>query len=333
LDLSERCKVRRLGATQFETPLLVPSYSSRGFYVYAVLEDTSIFCQDAKLLSAYDIYHGLITRKQVFSADLVFIDSGHYEKLVTHNPGEPYEDTRPGSKPWNTEMYDKTLASLKGGPSQLVRVTYDSHSPVRNQARLARASATRHPDMLLDFLLKTERETTKRHPPKPTHEHRAITKMGRLVEFADIIGFTEKELGSSYRDRAETLSKIRTTLYENGIDKPIHVFGCLDPFGVFVYMAAGADIFDGLSWLRLAWIGGQLTYIPTSVATRGRWQDKLEAAVRSTQIDNLSALRELGAAARAFARGHGFRDVKPPWKQYEAPVTNVLDDLGIHLER
>jgi hypothetical protein len=332
LDIRERCKVRRFGSAQIETPLLVPSYSSRGFHVNAVLEDTSIYCQDAKLLSAYDIHHGLIARKQVFSADLVIIDSGHYERVATHNPGEPYEDTRPGSRGWTTKMYDETLSSLEGAPCAMVRVTYDSHSPIENQIKLAERSARMHPGMILDFLVKTERESGREHPPKPVHDSNTTSRMNESLEFADIIGFTEKELGESYRERARTLSRIRESLHESGQDKPIHVFGCLDPFGVFIYLAAGADIFDGLSWLRFAWIDGRLVYIPTFVATQGHWQDDLEAAVRSTQVGNLSAIRDLGAAARSFVRNCGFRDVKPPWNQYKIPVSNLLDDIGISLE-
>ncbi|MCI4336504.1 MAG: hypothetical protein L3K17_04835 [Thermoplasmata archaeon] len=141
MNVVELCKVRTIPGTNFQTPLLVPSYSSRGFDPSPIYEDTNQYCQDSKLLSAYDIRHKLIDPKHIYSADLLFIDSGHYERIPTHNPGEPYEDMRRGEESWSIPLYDEALKSLDTDQCKIVRVTYDRPDLVRNQVAGARKSA------------------------------------------------------------------------------------------------------------------------------------------------------------------------------------------------
>ena len=44
------------------------------------------------------------------------------------------------------------------------------------------------------------------------------------------------------------------------METPIHVFGSLDTVTTPMYFLAGADIFDGLTWLRFAFHGGYTVY-------------------------------------------------------------------------
>src|SRR5437762_1985645 len=125
--------IRRIGRTPFTTPMLVPSYSSRGFPVGSIFELLSPYTTSTCLISAYDIYHRLLPRRALFASDLVFV---------------------------------------------------------------------------------------------------------------------EQELGRSILERARNIARIRRALVEIGNDLPIHIFGCLDPGLVRYYAMAGADIFDGLQWLR-----------------------------------------------------------------------------------
>ncbi len=41
---------------------------------------------------------------------------------------------------------------------------------------------------------------------------------------------------------------------KQGIQKPIHIFGSLDPVVSPMYFMAGADIFDGLDWIRFSFL-------------------------------------------------------------------------------
>lgn len=332
MNIRELCKTRTVTGTAVETPLLVPSYSSRGFNVGSILEDTCEYYENAKLISAYDIYYKLVAHKHIFSADLLFIDSGHYEKIATNNPGEPYEDERPGTRKWNLELYRKTLKSLSTEHCQLVRVTYDRHLPVAEQIALATPTKKDFPEVLTDFLIKSEPNGSRDGRPRTFLDWHAVAANAGALEFADIVGFTEKEMGGSYRERAEFITHVREALNGAGLNQPIHVFGCLDPFGVLIYQAAGADIFDGLSWLRFAWSEGVLSYIPSALAAGGYWQDNVEKGTRATQIGNLSQIRMLASAVRSLTRSGNFTGVKSPWNRYAGPVKDLLEEIGVELE-
>lgn len=332
MKVRDLCKERKIPQTVVKTPLLVPSYSSRGFNAAAILEDTCQHNQDVKLLSAYDIHHELVNPKHIYTADLLFVDSGHYEKTATHNAGEPYEDDRDGTREWTIPLYTKCIKELDQGRCQFVRITYDMHEPLDDQIRRARESLEAHPKMLMDFLLKTERDAVKKKP-RPFHDLKRLADCIGDLKFAHIVGFTEKELGGSYLQRVENIAEIRTAMNGAGLgETPIHVFGCLDPFGVLAYQAAGADIFDGLSWLRFAWKSGYLNYIPNAIAMNGAWRDDLEAGTRASQIGNLSEMRKLQSAARSLARNGHFGDVTDPWKHYLPSIEDLLTDAGISLE-
>jgi hypothetical protein len=331
MNITELCKTRPVGETARETPLLVPSFSSRGFAVGPLFEDTWKYCQNSKLVSAYDLHYRTVGTKNLYSADVLFIDSGHYEKTPTHNPGEPAEDQRPGKQTWTISKYASTLHSISTDRCQIVRVTYDLYRPINIQIARALSSRRKHPAMLLDFLVKPTTSRGKRRGEPSYLDPRLFAKFAPRLGFADIIGFTEKELGPSYRERALTLAQIRHALNNAGIDRPIHVFGCLDPFGVLLYHAVGADIFDGLSWLRFAWADGLMTYIPNSVALIGSWGDPLESATRATQIRNLTEVTKMEAAARSVSRLGSFDGIQEPWKRYALRVSDLLKDIGVEI--
>src|SRR6185312_9373800 len=81
----------------------------------------------------------------------------------------------------------------------------------------------------------------------------------RLSNF-DVIGFTEKELGPSTLDRMVFIARLRQELEAAGLDIPIHIFGSLDTISTPLYFLAGADIFDGLTWLRYSYFDGLTLY-------------------------------------------------------------------------
>lgn len=64
----------------------------------------------------------------------------------------------------------------------------------------------------------------------------------------DIVGLTEKALGASFPSRARAVHRLRRSMDEEGLVRPIHLFGADDPLSLVIYSAAGADLFDGLAW-------------------------------------------------------------------------------------
>ena len=89
---------------------------------------------------------------------------------------------------------------------------------------------------------------------------KSITDNISELALFDIIGVTEKELGTSILSRMTNIAKIRKSLLSIGKDTPIHVFGSLDTITTPLYFVSGADIFDGLTWLRYAFNNGYTIY-------------------------------------------------------------------------
>jgi hypothetical protein len=57
------------------------------------------------------------------------------------------------------------------------------------------------------------------------------------------------------------IAKLRIGMHSSGVEKPIHLFGSLDPITTPLYYLSGADIFDGLSWLRFMFDNSNTLYI------------------------------------------------------------------------
>lgn len=68
----------------------------------------------------------------------------------------------------------------------------------------------------------------------------------------DVIGFPERELGPNIIQACRFIKKLRYKLDENNIYKPIHIFGCSDPKSIILFVLSGADLFDGLGWIKYA---------------------------------------------------------------------------------
>jgi hypothetical protein len=56
------------------------------------------------------------------------------------------------------------------------------------------------------------------------------------------------------------IASLRNEIDRHFKDLPIHIFGSLDTLSTYLYFLAGADIFDGLTWLRYAFSDGDTIY-------------------------------------------------------------------------
>jgi len=113
-----------LNGTEIErTPLLVPSFSSKGFpEVSKIIETTEQVIEGPILVSAFDLHYKEISPPFDFSP-LIFLDSGGYEASKSAELSDFGEhDHRP--QKWTQDMHEKVLAGRK--PSvPTVLISYD----------------------------------------------------------------------------------------------------------------------------------------------------------------------------------------------------------------
>ena len=68
----------------------------------------------------------------------------------------------------------------------------------------------------------------------------------------DVIAVPERDLGDGITERIKAVRKIRRILNNTGRYRLLHLLGTGNPYTILLLAAAGADLFDGLEWCRLA---------------------------------------------------------------------------------
>lgn len=288
---------------KFETPLLVPSFSSKGFLMeknmekgiisecYEVMMVGKGFIEEALLVSAYDLYYKLIPKPKEFkSAKINIIDSGGYETSQNYDLA--------GINKYNNEIKqwdeDKLKAVLSKWPKDMngIIVSYD-HGELRlsidDQVDNARKLFHGYKTLMSNFLIKpeTKKQTYLQIPN--------LISRAELFTGFDIIGITEKEIGNSQLDRMINISLLRRAMDKYGNTSPIHVFGSLDPLNVILYFLAGAEIFDGLTWLKFAYHNGAAIYIQNYSILSPMYgiETKDSLLKRNFWVDNLTFINKL----------------------------------------
>ena len=217
------------------------------------------FIDEVCLVSAYDIHHGFLPRPADWSwaPELTFVDSGGYETIPDTGYSAVYQ-TPFLPKEWDRDLLQQVYSSW---PVDLpaVLVSFDKPTerhPFYKQLEDARRLFDTFQNHLSLFLLK---------PESVDHRHLDNTIAATIANIHDLrsfdmIGMTEKELGDTMLGRMTSIAKLRLALNDAEIDVPIHIFGALDPLTVCLYYISGAEIFDGLSWLRYGYQAGVATY-------------------------------------------------------------------------
>lgn len=299
-----------------DLPLLVPSFSSKGFDYFSekrggklvhcsettiALEYLGSFLDESYLLSAYDLHHDHFRKPERYykNTALILLDSGGYEMAPEFDSSEPKMTPVRELPEFLREDYVKTLKSLyqKHSDKPFLIANYDwgtRHKPYDVQIRDARSLFREFPDWSTNFILKPNK-------PKNTvvHVDEVIPFMHELRNF-DVIGVTEKELGRSLIDRLKRIVKLRIALNTQNIDTPIHIWGGLDPIITPLYFFAGADIFDGISWLRYAYHDGVAVNRESHIVLNRNLTVSSDHSVALAQNDNLVALQGLATSMRAF---------------------------------
>ena len=316
--LARSSNIRHPSGVTLRTPLLVPSFSSRGFRFNrkGVSEIRDVFANaggiltESMLVSAYDIGYGHLPKPTRFpcTPSLTLVDSGGYETGMDHDYSAVYSYDHK-TEEWDSGRYQSVLDDWPGWiPAAFVSFDKEgAGKTIPRQIAQAAELLSRYPQQLHTFLL------------KPTRKCRGLLQntvniaQPHLKEFAafNIIGVAEKELGRSMLDRMETIAKLRRGLDAAGVSVPIQVFGALDPLSSSLYCLAGAEVFDGLTWLRFAYKDGQCVYSHNyGVLHVGIDQD--DDFVRSKVLsDNYSFLRDLQLCLRNFVVECDFTKLDP----------------------
>jgi len=292
-----------------ETPLLVPSFSSCANlpaveYVTVctrdLLEGTCEQLTESFLVSAFDIAKGHIPVPEEFGAtpQLTIVDSGGFESLVisTDAPSSGGAWTEAGYREVMNQWPRRFPAAFVSFDSPTTRVPYEE------QVARARDLFAHHRAQMSIFLLK----------PQSLDERglgavldRVCNDPGAIGDF-DILGATEKELGGSLVDRMTSIARLRLALDAASISAPIHVFGGLDPLSTYAYFLAGAEVFDGLSWLRYGYHNGLAIYVQNDwlLATDGALSDS--TAYFRMVLQNICYLTKMRNEMQRFTIEHSF---------------------------
>lgn len=298
-----------------KTPLLLASFSSRGYPVKEVFGALAPFIPGAYLISAYDIHYDQLSVDSAYRTPICFVDSGGYEAMGLPDPMEPYTDWRT-AQPWSEERYHHTVSRL-GPISDLVLTTFDHYGDIKDQFEVVQKTVDAYPEFGISYLVKPQTQG------QPIDIGRLIDALPRLPHI-DVLGFTEKELGGSMTERARSIRRVRDVLTTLGMQTPIHVFGSLDPLGATTYYRVGADIFDGLTWLRFAWHDGTLEYIRTASPLQGEQSTPDDVALFAQHRRNLHALATLEAALPRLGQEKHWG----LWERYHKVSDQIVESAG-----
>ncbi len=197
------------------------------------------------LVSLFDLHYHLTgsaapTPTAVNAGSPRWVDSGVYE---TGAPAEPWDlDAPEARRPWSADLYVETANSCVR-PGDVV-VSLDDYSlPVADQITTGWRMFDRItvPDILRCLLL---------HPRGVMPED-VVAAIAKTAADTDIVGVTEKDIGPPWYAATSYIRRLRTALddaFSHYV--PIHVFGCFDPMTIPYLFFAGADVFDGLAWMR-----------------------------------------------------------------------------------
>ena len=253
-------KVRRIAKHGVDTPLLVPSFSSRGFpNISTIMQILRVEISNVCLLSAFDIARGYTSIAFEDIADVVIIDSGVYETTPATIAVDAFLPACT-SNDWTREEYRGFLekSASRMANTNVLSVSFDAYCSIDEQLEQAREDFKLVPNAATDFLLK---------PEMSSNSYGSFLRLGSKLNGFDVIGVTERELGKSAIERCRAILELRTTLDEAGLPTPIDGFGSITPAAVTSYFLSRADIFYGLNWLRVGldnlWAGAPSEFAVT----------------------------------------------------------------------
>jgi hypothetical protein len=251
------------------------------------------------------------------------LDSGGYEASKDAELSDFGErDHHP--KDWTREYHETQLSKWKPAVPSVI-ISYDhpkERLPIKDQVARAKAMAPGRSDLIREILLKpeTEGQTLLRI-------ENMIGAVHELAEF-DVIGVTEKEIGNSVLTRMQNIARLRIALEKAGLEIPIHVFGSLDTVSTPLYFLAGADIFDGLTWLRFAFHEGYTLYKQNYGALHLGVKTPAHVIDGRCWNNNYYYINELELQMRRFLNANDFSSFKFHGEHFRAALETVKEAIG-----
>jgi hypothetical protein len=167
--------------------------------------------------------------------------------------------------------------------------------------------------------------------PEPNADFIQVSHLvNHLKSFAsfDVLGFTERELGSSLLERMAAIAYIRRALNKYEIDIPIHIFGGLDVVTTPLYYLSGADIFDGLSWLRYIFSNGMTLHLESY----GPINEAISMSIHDISIKsfykNYLAIRKLEESLEKFHSSEDFDDLGKNADFFKNAYRQLISRIG-----
>ena len=313
---------------EFASPLLIPSLSSGALGLMpfqdspgkapemtscSIVHSTSLIggIEESLLISAYDINHGLLSDSSAFENGfqdsryaqprVLVIDSGWYEKNGSP-PGSPFATDVGEPLSWEEDDFKRVIDNLDENVCPIV-VSWDHVGAYEEQIQRAQGFFGARDHLASVLLLK---------PPTRSRFHNfdklSAEQVANLRAF-DIVGVTEREIGESILDRLVRIAQLRNLLNAAGVSSPIHILGGLDPLFTPLYFAAGAEIFDGLGWLRYAYREGVAMHWTAGTLLDKQVRKRFVQAQNWVSLQNLSEIDLLSEDMRRFVHRNGDWDV------------------------
>lgn len=248
----------------FRTPLLIPSFSSKGFgqddggqlEIMKIFDVAKEYLTDSLLVSAYDLHYEYLEPFTNAITDLTVVDSGGYETSDFRDLSDRYGRSNE-PRPWDLNMLSEIYNSWPDNIPAMF-VSYDApgiFATIPDQISMAEEFLSQYQHHMKVILLKPSTADQKK-----VQINDILANVTSLSVF-DVIGITEKELAGSILGRMKVIATLRQALDREGLRQPIHIFGSLDPLTSVLYFLAGAEIFDGLTWLRFGYEAQAAEYI------------------------------------------------------------------------
>jgi hypothetical protein len=323
--------------------LLVPSISSKGFPVddeglsetAQVLRLVAPDLGHSLLVSAYDAHYrhlpdvdDLLGKDHASSLygipTLLVVDSGGYELSADFEAGEVSRGPRT-AKEFSRDDHRGVLAALPHD-REILAVTFDDQRvqqpTLDEQLAFGRELAADFPHLQIDILVKPAGRA------KTIDTAKVLAIADDLRRFA-VVGFTEKELGRTVIEKLVTLATIRRGFDQAGVRTPIHVFGGLDPVMTTLYFMCGAEIFDGLSWLRYAFHEDLAIHEAERAVLVGDIESKEHSLTAQRHVSNILYLQKLqGRLERWAAEPADFAILGPYADRFRETFELVQARLG-----
>jgi len=339
VNLVRRSALKHPSGLEIKTPLLIPSFSSKGCvfpkqmsekpeYTFfqtktklseknnptsgkcseatKLINNVSETLTDTMLVSAYDIFHKHIPIPyENATPELIFLDSGGYEVGDTFDYSTIIRSTVIANE-WEERHY---VEILEAWPDYVpaVFISFDHQGePVKKQIELAKQLFAKFKrEQLYEILIKPVRDEITFN-----ETYKSICDSITELEYFDIIGVAEKELGNSISMIMHNIANIRLALDAAKINAPLHIFGSLDPLTSWLYYISGAELFDGLTWQRYVYSNGQSFYYREH-GIISREIEKKEDQIKADILEhNLHYLRDLQLEMVDYSVNINFDNIK-----------------------